>query len=592
MPLPVYAIWFPDTRTVLISRNDAGAPDLFDECESIDRLGPRASGARRRDWELPQQGIMRATANPHSKYDIYNSGDGPGIRLTLDAEVRDGALLLVSYANGNSRQIRFLTNAANWSDAAELHGYARQMLRLEQQEHIEAIWCSPMSVANEEIRLGPARAVWPCGTPRRVEILPLEKSSGPFSKLELVARTDRLAAQSGGRLMISHLSPVSEVILLVWRSIIAGRLNSTAPSAFLQAFQHNTSKYLGWSIAFDRIRATPSARRPIARGYFVPRSDTPLSRFAPGERVSWQFEGPLDINDVLILCVPLSPERPLAIVRQQGPSHDVLTLEPEGSQFKAFCWRAELDHLVPVAWTDIEQEIQTSLLGQIKDELQTTRKPADQAGIPSAAAAAADPDPAVLPETAEADATAAAQRGAAVEHSAVFEIEAALSGTVEEWFATLSVETVGKLYAGRKPDSRHRITSIARFLPIDVAGLLDAPANWAVFEDDAEALYERLIGIQRILGPSTTLAGRHLRSDAGLWKSIGHAAGVLQSADEAMITAALQPFAANSSGSLALLNPVTFRSTSVALSRLEKQLKQLSTEAAAEESAPDHRPSA
>ncbi|MHC2566361.1 hypothetical protein [Bradyrhizobium liaoningense] len=580
MPIAFYAAWFPETRALLISRSDSGASGLIGEQDAVDQLGPRASVERNQYWELPKDGVLGLPADAGARYTVYQDGDGAAVQLKLTERAGDETVMCVSYArDGGStedRQVRLLANPRKqWSDLGELHGHVRDVLRLGPQDHVQAIWLSPIADAGDRLHVAPARPVWPYGGQRCIEVRPLAKAIGTTTRIELTARADRLVAGSVKTPPIS-LSPMDDgsVVLLVWRTLFSGRLNAKSPNPFLREFHDNVQKYMGTSIAFDRNHSVPvAAKRPIARGRFFPHPQAggPAS---PADVQSWQFDGPLDIHDILLLCVRSLPGRPVDLVHDdQTRQSSVIALE--GLQLKILCWQADLDQLTPVAWDAIADEIRSALTAQLKRELQRHPIAADLAGDRPPPATADFETASHRALAAEAKAVAAAKRGSTIQHTDLFATDIDLSGVVEEWFATLPAAIVQRLRLNRRSE-RIAITNLARFLPVDATALLDDPGRWAVLEREAEELYQRIIDILGSLKSLTGPLAAHLRGDIRVWRSIGCADVLLPPDQAAEFHTIMESFAPNMAGSFAPLNPAIIKSASAILRKLERLIEEMS----------------
>jgi hypothetical protein len=566
MPLPLYAIWFPAAKTVFVSRNGADSPAFFCESEPVEQLGPRASGKRRRYWRLPAQGVAKLLAVAESAaYELFGAPDGVPVPLALDTSVAGpDVALLVSCRRGDpaasTMQLEFLANDVNFKDAGELHRKVRNVLDLGPQDHVEGIWTSPIARDEGGIRLGPARAAWPYGSARSIELL-LAPATGLMSELELTARTDHYIVPRGDQpfTVRMSLSAPGTAVLLVWRSIFAGRLNTSAPNSFLQAFQDNIAQYLGWSIPFNRMPPAPSAESPIARGYFLPKSGARPEPIPPGEPLTLTFRAPLDIDDIVMLCICSQPADLIDIVQQREGSQSPYRPDDDGLQRQILCWRVTLHGLMALAWNDIEPKVRSALMERQETELREARAGAAMA---STAARSAEGD-------VEVRARSAAPRGLLIDPASLFDVSDELRGVVEEWFATLDPTTIEKLCSGLAYEPI-AFTNIARFLPVDIDGMLDAPANWAVFERDAGALRNEAAIVQRLLDPAADLPRGHLRTNFRTWRSIRQAMSETQIFDEAdmQLIDALLPTA---SGSLQKLDPRDFYKTTLMLGQFAQR---------------------
>lgn len=564
MPLPLNAIWFPAARTILMSKNDAESPAFFCECEAVEQLGPRASSKRYRYWRLPTQGVTKLVAVDESAtYEVFGAPDGVRLPLALDTGmVGQDVLLLASFRRedgaASAVQLEFLANDTNFADASELHRKVRDVLRLGKQEQVEGIWTSPIARDGNGIRLGPARPAWPHGKARLVEVH-LPSAADPLSELELTARADHYMAPAGDELSAVRLSlsAPGAAVLLVWRSIFAGRLNTAAPNIFLQTFQNNLAQYLKWSIPFNRIPPTPNATdRTIQRGHFLPKSGIRPELIPPGEPLTLTFQGPLDIDDVVMLCICSKPAELMNISQHQEGAPPPYALDADELRCQILCWAVTIRGLVPIAWTEIEPKVRSDLTERLRAELHPARA---GTAAPSTTASYADGD-------AEMRARSAAPRGSLIEPASIFRVNDELRGVLDEWFATLDPTIIEKLCTGL---SREPIpfTNIARFLPVDINGMVNAPANWTVFERDAEALQNETAAAQRLLDPAAKLPQGHLRANPRIWRSIRKAMSEMQIFDQAQLQLidALLPTA---SGSLQQLDPRNFYETALVLGQL------------------------
>jgi hypothetical protein len=578
MPLPLHAIWFPVAKTVLILRNGADSPAFFCESETVDQLGPRASSKRRRYWGLPAQGFTKLVAvDERATYELFGAPDGVTVPLVLDTGmVSPDVLLLVSCRRGDraasAMQLEFLANDV--ADASELHRKVRDVLGLGEQDHVEGIWTSPIARNETGIHLGPARAAWPYGRARSIEVL-LPSAAGLMSELALTARTDHYVVPSGDQpsTVRLSLSAPGAVVLLAWRSTFAGRLNTDRPNTFLQTFQDNIAQYLGWSIPFNRVPPAPNAmEQPIARGYFLPKSGLQPELIPPGEPLTLTFRGPLDIDDIVMLCICSQPADLVDIIQQREGSQPPYRPDDDDLQRQILCWRVTIRGLVPLAWDDIEPKIRSALMERQEAELREAR-----AATATAAAAASSAEADV-----EVRARSAAPRGSLIDPASLFGVDDELRGVVDEWFATLDPTIIERLCSGLAHEPVP-FTNIARFLPVDIDGMLDSPANWAVFERDAEALQSETAKVQSLLDPATDLPRGHLRANSRIWRSIRRAMSEMQTFDEAnlQLIDALLP---TPSGSLPKLDPRNFYKTTLILGQLARGRLQLPVDGSAADS--------
>nr|WP_041756073.1 hypothetical protein [Bradyrhizobium sp. ORS 278] len=553
MPLPVNAIWFPAARTLLISRNGADSPAFFCEFEQVDQLGPRASGARRRYWKLPEESVTKLVAvDENATSELLGAPDGGTIPLALDATFgAQNNLLLVSYRKDSGAapvlQLKFLANDTSFADASELHRHARDTLGLGQKDHVEGIWTSSMTRDENGVRIGPARLAWPYGTARLIEVQP-PSTIDLLSELELTARTDHYVGQSGDLRSIVQLSlgAPNAAVLLVWRSIFAGRLATNTPNPFLQSLETNVAQYLGWSIPFNRIPPAVSAtEQPTARGYFLPKSGIQSELMPPGQKLTLTFHGPLDIDDVAMLCICSQPGEQITITRRPEGAPPPHRPDDENLRPQILCWRATIHGLVPLAWNDIEPKVRAALTERLESELPRT----------GPGAAAASPT-SWANGSAETQARSAAPRGTLVDPSSLFSVSDELRSILDEWFATLDPKIVGRLCAVSAGEPIP-FTNIARLLPVAIEGMLSVPSNWTVFERDAEALQKQAATIQHLLDPTTGPPPGHLRGNTRLWRSIRQAMQEQPIFDETQIRLidAMLPTAA---GSLPRLDPGDF----------------------------------
>jgi hypothetical protein len=572
MPLPVNAIWFPAARTLLIARSGADAPTLFCQSETVDQLGPRASGARRRYWRLPAQDVTKLVAvNESATCELFGASDGVTVPLTLDSGlVAQDALLLVSArrADGaaSSVQIEFVASDADFPDASELHRHVRDVLRLGPQDHVEGIWRSPITSDEKGIHVGPARPAWPYGMARLIEVHP-PSAARRLSELELTARTDHHIAYAGDQQSIVRLSLSAPraAILLVWRSIFAGRLNANAPNAFLQTFQDQVAQYLNWSIPFNRIApASGATERPIARGYFLPKSGTQPELIPPGEPLTLTFRGPLDTDDIAMLCISSKPADQIHVVQHANGAQTPYSSENDDLRRQILCWRATIRDLVPLAWDDIEPKIRAALSERLEAELR-------RAGAAAASLAASS-----VTATAEERARSATPRGPLLDPAELFSVDDELRGILDEWFATLDPAIIEKLRAGL-PREPIPFTNMARLLPVAIEGMLDIPANWMVFERDAGALQEQAAAVQHLLDPAAALPRGHLRGNPRLWRSILQAMSERQIFDGTQMRL-IDTLLPTASGSLQKLDPGDFYKTAAVLSQFARDRAQPSTD--------------
>jgi hypothetical protein len=565
MPIPVYAVWFPEKQTIIISGGDSGDADFFNEWEAVDRLGPRASGVRRRFWRLPKGRAASVPVHPGSRYELFKTSDKSSIPFTIDAGFsQDTSLIFALYSNESTAdgatQCRFLVNDGNWSNVLELYDRLQNVIDPDVRSKIHGIWYSPVSYVNEEIRVGPARAIALPRERQTIEVLPASVS-GAMSKIELIANAIGLATSGGG------VAATPTAILLVWRSIFAERLKTTGSNPLLQAFHDNVEKFLGQSIAFSRAPATASAvtQRPIARGYFSLRAN-PVHK--DGASSVWAFEGPLEVRDVLVLCVPSLPGQPVELRYGRDSRHSPHKSSQEGFEVSILCWRADIDELTPVAWNDLDAHTQAVLADQLTDELRKLQGAAESRQPQNRDGEASDH------REAEELAVARTPRAPALEYSKVFAADEELRGTIDEWFATLSTEEVEKLSARDGPALP--ITNIARFLPVALA---DSSTSWTELERDASILHARVAGLVSLLKLSTT-PGEHFRGDARIWKSIDRTIDAVGLADDGELVKAVQSFAPDASGALAVLKPGALGSAIPLLDKLEATLQKIFQEAA------------
>jgi len=396
------------------------------------------------------------------------------------------------------------------------------------------------------------------------------------SRMELIARADRLST-SGAKTPPASLSPMDHesVILLVWRNIFSGRLNTKVPNPFLRTFHDNVQNYMGCSIAFDRDHSVAAtAKRPIARGWFFPRprNGGPSS---PADLISWEFDGPIDIHDILLLCVRSLPRRPVQLLWNEHQALKASIVPLEGLQLQILCWQADLHHLAPVAWEAIADEVRSALTAQLKEELLRPSPTAGLFGDPPSSATVGFETKGHRVLEAQDKAVAAARRGSAIQHTDLFSTDPDLSGVVEEWFATLPTAVVQRLWSNRRSE-QFNITNLARFLPINVAAMLDDPGQWAVLEREAEEFFQRIIDVISGLSSMTVPFAAHLRGDTLVWKSIG-CADVLMPPDKAAeLDAIMKAFAPNEAGSFAPLDPAILKSVSGILKQLGRLIDEMS----------------
>lgn len=226
MSLPVYAVWFPEKQTVIISGGDSGAPDFFNEWEVVDRLGPSASSERRRYWRLPKGRAVGVPVNIGSRYELFGTGDKSSTPFVLDIEVfQDTTLIFVLYATANgATQSRFIVSDGSWTDALQLYDYLQEVLDPRVRSEIHGTWYSPIFFTDKEMRVGPARTIALPRERRTIEIPPPTSAASAMSKIKLFGSTIRLVASGdSGHPVLGALPTEPPAILLVWRSMFAER---------------------------------------------------------------------------------------------------------------------------------------------------------------------------------------------------------------------------------------------------------------------------------------------------------------------------------------------------------------------------------
>jgi hypothetical protein len=562
MPLPIDAIWFSDAKTIVLSINDSEGPTLFCKRETVERLGPRASSDQRRYWRMEKQRLIRLVAvEAGSTYELFAVANGMMKPLVLDpGTTGDDGLYLVSYRPEDAPatlQLEFFTDKSGFVDPGTLHRRARDVLRLGPRTSVEHIWSSPLDIREGRIHLGPAQPVWPYGRARR---LALNMSwTEQRQRFEITGSTDHQAVDIDAQPALVRLSPADPeaIVLLTWRRVFAERLTAGAGSALLQAFEQHIERHLQWSIAFNHVPAKPNAvERPIACGHFFFDTEMRPSLAHPGQPVSLSFEGPFDIHDIAMLCVCSHPEDQITILQQQPETLPPRIVENEGVQHHVLCWQATIEGLRPLSWDEVPADIRSALTEQREAEL---RKRAASTGHPEHRCSA------LAGGASEAEERASVQRGALLDAEAFFAVDPELRGVLDDWFSSLDTDTLARLYASL-PQEPIPFTNIARFLPVAINGMLDSPANWTVFERDAEALYKRMPAV------AGAPAG-HLRSNIRIWRAITSAMTDLQIFDKAQIQA-IEAFSPNESSAVELIDPARFYAAAQILGELEQAFQQ------------------
>jgi hypothetical protein len=543
MPLAINAIWFAATRTVLLSRNSAGTPAIICDCKPIDQLGPRASATRRRYWTLPDEGIAKLVAvDVDARYQLFVGADELTLSLLLDpGRIGSENQLLVAYRPASQVALRlaFLAQETDVADASELHRRVRDGLGLGQHDYVNAIWSSAIVQDDNGLHIGPARLCWPCGSLRSIAIHQ-PSSVGLKSELELSAHADHyvVETESGSSIVRLSLSDPDAAVLLVWRSVFAGRLNRIGPNDFLLELQRNIAHYLNWWIPFSSLPPAPGgSERPIVRGYLRSPSGAEPDPIAPGQPVTLKFSGPLDIDDVMMLCIHGKPIEQVAIVQQQPGAQ--LPHVPEAGQ-QIICWRMTIEGLMPIAWEAIEPKIGSELMARLQAERRWT---GNRLAIVSGFA----------PGEGEERVRSSVPRAALIEPASLFCVGDKLSGILDEWFATVDPTTVARLCknATEKPIA---FANIAKFLPIAIDSLLDVSVNWSVFERDAESLHKETVALQYTLDPPAELPHGHVRGDPKFWRLIEQVLSEQQSFDQTQLRL-VSDLLPTESGALPCLDP-------------------------------------
>jgi hypothetical protein len=565
--MPFAAIWFPERRTIIASSGASGGTDLLCELDAVERLGPRASNQRRRFWRLPTQRVAQITVADASQHELLRAGDTSTIPLVLDAAFRDESpLIFVLCSDGRSSELmeaQFVSDA-RWQEPLELHDLLR-LLGPRAAMHVDGVWHSPVCFDGQQIRIGPAQAIPFISDRLTVQIEPPACTPGPTCKLALAVKLTSLTkADSGPERAPLHAG--SKPILLVWRSVFAERL-TTASRPFVQGFRDHVQTFLGQSIAFARTPSSGMIRSPIVRGDFSLRPET---RRKDDVSETWEFDGPIDIRDVLVLCMPRRSHR-LVELRYDGepglaPVRDI----QQGIELDIFCWRAELDRLTPVAWDDLAPDMRAAFAERLGVELKTADSKERDTGSLAGTAAVHRHD---RPSDA---AISAIPRAVALEHGKVFTAAEALIGTIDEWFATLDREAVEKLCARSGPAVE--ITNLARFLPLALHEVPHGLASWTELERDAAALHAVIAALAGLLHFS--IAGsEHLRGDTRIWESLKRAVETIGPADARQLIALLEAFGPDLSGALAILMPDVLGRTASLLEKLESELSSMAREA-------------
>ena len=573
MSPPAYAAWFPDIDTILIGKGETGHAELFFEIAAEPAPGSADPARYRRYWRLAEDGVTRLTVDSRAQHGFYLRGEHSAVQLGLASELDAGEELLIVLhtADPAGRELRLQFMAFRWqvTDAAELHARVREGLPLGPYQVVRRIWRARYSFANGRMRLAPAVPVWPHGSSRRVEVQPLRETSGPRSRIELLVRHDRY--QDNAQAVPADLSATDDgtVILLVWRSLFSGRMaRQSEPSAFVREFQDSVAKHLGRSIKFGTSPRELAAggRRPIASGRFFPSAGgAARAEVKPGEPVRYAFEGPCDMYDVVTLCVPSLAERPreLALHRDFDGAPDAFSRE--NIDVSVLCWRADLDRLTPIAWSDAKRETHDTVEAELVDALRKLRSQVEQADAEMGS-----------------DAFGAAPVGQAIalQASELFQVDDHLRGALEAWFATLPPDPVRGLWASRGQD-RLVVTNVVRFLPLDAAGIRADKASWDILERNAADLYRLLVAIRQLIDPSPGVPPSDVRSDPHLWAAIDGALDRVQIENKSATRAAAASLAPSASGSLHPLEPAMIKT---AVARFNELYKALASVASAERS--------
>jgi hypothetical protein len=580
MSLPLYSAWFPGGNAVLLGRRDAGSDLTGTTARTAKSGGPRPTHGY---WMLPGRSVARIPIDDRYEIAFFLNGDTWTVRLGPDGKAAENGELFLAACRGrdgeqDSPQLFFVEGGSPWSDISEVHGRVREVLGLRPSETIDKIWRSPFLLDNKNIVLQPAQLLWPYGGPRQVEIR-LLKSQIP--RIALTARHDA-RRQPQEAPVPSEFVPVDghSAFVLVWRSLFHGRANATPLSGFMQLFQANLKKYLKREVPLGRAQsASPIAKRPVKRGYFFPRADSDAAPLKPGEIITYEFSGPLDMYDVVAVCLVSRPNRPIAVaVDPDRPSPHVLDVD--GCRIELFCWRAGLDRLAAIAWSDAGDDAKSAIEAQLLDELCGPQKTIDQGVAPaSGLATGSDSEGAPGGETTLVATVPLARQ---IEPGDAFAVERDAADAVVRWLATLDVETVGRLCA-LPASNRPHITNISRFLPISIASMLDDPAAWKTVEHDAAFLCARITAIRHIMEPEDSAAELDPRSDAPLWQCLTEALSVVNPAVAAEAKQIISAFAPDAAGSLAVLKPSMLRSAGLLLQDLETRLRQLPRESEAAE---------
>jgi hypothetical protein len=575
MSPPAYAAWFPEINTTLIGKGETGRAELFFEIAPEPAPGSANPARHRRYWELADEGVTRLTVDARAQHGFYLRGEHSAVQLGLASELDAGEELLVVLhtADPAGRELRLQFMALRWqvTDGAELHARVREGLPLGPHQLVRRVWRARYSFANGRMRLAPAVPVWPHGSSRRVEVQPLRETPGPRSRIELLVRHDRY--QDNAQAVPADLSATDDgtVILLVWRSLFSGRMaRQSEPSAFVREFQDSIAKHLGRQIKFGTSPRELAAggRRPIASGRFLPSAaGTAQAEVKPGDPVRYAFEGPCDMYDVVTLCVPSLAERPRELTLHRDFEGAPDTFNRENNDASVLCWRADLDRLTPIAWDDAKRETHGTMEAELGDALRKLRAQVEQADAESAAALGAD-----------AFGSAPVSQAIALQASELFQVDDHLRGALEAWFATLSPDPVGGLWASRGQD-RLIVTNLARFLPLDAAGIRADKASWDILERNAADLYRLLGAIRQLIDSSPGVPASDVRSDRDLWAAIDGALDRVPIEDKSATRVAAAALAPSASGSLHPLDPAMIK---VAVARFNELYKALASVASAE----------
>jgi len=553
--LPIHAIWFREERSLVVSNAGHGDFNLIIERETVERLGPRASDEQRQFWRLPKDRATRIAVNSAAAHELFDSGKQSTLSLVLDGEFTEGTPLVFvvdsnEHTADGAANFRCLDGYEGASEA-ELKDYLRSVLEPAVVARIRGVWVSPIASDGTAIRIGPARAITLPPDRMTIEVRRPVDTSDTKSRVELVAT---LGGERNGP---AQYVPVKSwmAVLLIWRGVYAGRTRAPAPSAVQEGFQESVARFLGRQIPFSRDPATATTRRrPIARGHFLAQPAPVTGK--PSAAPFWQFEGAVDVGDVLMLCIPSRSSHPVEV--RHDPDHDLYKLSTEHFDLGILCWRADPEQLTAVAWSDLGSGARAELHDQLLDELalHPERDAVARSG-PS------DRSPAEL-------VFAAVPRALTLEYDAALETDEELTGIAEDWFATLSAEAVEKLSAsGRRPP---QLANVVRFLPVALHDVPNTLASWSGIERDAASLQERVVRIARLLQPAIA-PKPHLRSDTAVWRSIDRAVDVTAMGGDYELVEALRNLAPGVNGALGILDPTALSAADTLMEKLETALR-------------------